>query len=73
MALNAIACAIATGMYGLAGNAFDPYAVALVVGTLQAIHLIQGGGGVEKIVDTVMDNKLFFLAMYLPSVFIYFS
>ena len=71
MALNAMCTAIATGMYGLAGHDFDVIKVGMALGSINALMLIFDGR-FENIVDTVKANKVFFLALYLPVMYIAF-
>jgi hypothetical protein len=72
MAINALACVVSVGMYGITGNDFEPLQIGLIVGGIQAFLLIKDGGGLEKIIDTIADNKIFFLGMYLPCLYMYF-
>lgn len=69
MALHSVVTAVAFGMYGITGNEYDGLKVALVFGGINAAMLIKEGG-IDKIVDVVGDNKIFFLGLLLPTIYI---
>ena len=71
MALNAVACAVALGMYGLADNSFDGAKIGTAIGCLNAALLIKDAG-IDKIVDVIMANKVFFFMMLFPSIYVAF-
>lgn len=71
MNLHFVAVSVACGMYGLVGNQYDPLKVGAVLGALQAALLVKEKG-LDKIVDVLMANKVFFFVMFLPTAYMAF-